>query len=345
MAEGTIGGTPISQLPESSFAYCEPGDGAVSTRCHFPIRDKNGKADAPHVRNALARLSGSEFEAKARPKVEAAAKELGIGEPAKATAMKAEAMTDQQLTRWLSGEISRRILVIPFGGTIPSVKSQIGVDLDGEWFDSDTDIYGPFPALRASRRRVVDWHHDDHITPKPPVSMKGVTLGEINLDEESEEDGIWADWWTKVGEENMRRVALMERRGVPLFGSSAAIPGAQKVAPSGHIDVWPVYRHTITPAPINRRASVPALKGVLDAITTSDLSSEALRAVLTGIDALGAELSQNSDGLYVPDQGDLSAKAGRVLSGKNETAIRARIAELSRLIDEMLGIAEGEPTP
>lgn len=78
-AEGTIGGTPISALPPSSFAYCAPGDAAVSTRCFFPIRDKNGKADAAHVRAALSRLSQSPVAAKARPAIEKAAKELGIG--------------------------------------------------------------------------------------------------------------------------------------------------------------------------------------------------------------------------------------------------------------------------
>jgi hypothetical protein len=265
----------------------------------------------------------------------------------KAEAMKAEPMTEKQITRWLSGDISRRILVLPFGGSIPSPKSPIGVDLDEEWFDAETDIYGDYPALKASRRRVVDWHHNDRIFPAPPVSMKGHTLGEINLDEESEEDGIWADWWTKVGEENMRRVALMEKRGVPLFGSTQAVPGADRTSPSGHIDVWPIYRHTITTAPINRRAAVPPLKAVLDALTTSDLSSEAMKAVLVGLDALEVELRQNSDGLYVPDPGDDAAKAGRVLSGKNETAIRSRLRELQdaiaafeAFVDETVGIEE-----
>src|SRR5207244_9964088 len=98
--QGTIGGTRIADLPPSSFAYCEPGTEAVSTRCHFPIRDKSGKADEAHVRNALARLSGSPFEAKARPKVEAAAKELGIGE-GKAAELKAEPMETSRLDRWL----------------------------------------------------------------------------------------------------------------------------------------------------------------------------------------------------------------------------------------------------
>ena len=48
-AEGSISGTKLSDLPASAYAYCEPGDSAPSTRCHFPIRDKNGKLDAASV--------------------------------------------------------------------------------------------------------------------------------------------------------------------------------------------------------------------------------------------------------------------------------------------------------
>jgi hypothetical protein len=249
--------------------------------------------------------------------------------------LKAEPLTERQLTRWLSGETSRRILVVPFGGSIPSPKSPIGVDLDGEWFDDKTDIYGDYPVLKSSRRRVVDWHHNDHISPAPPVSMKGTTLGEITLDEVSAEDGIWADWWTKVGEENMRRVALLERMGTPLFGSTQAVPGGHRIAKSGHIDVWPVYRHTITTAPINRGATVPPLKAMLDALSSSDLSGEAMKAVLVGLDALEVELRLNSDGTYVPDPGDAAAKAGRVLSTANEAALRSLIAQMTEFIDAM----------
>lgn len=73
----------INNLPDSDFAYIEPGgtkDASGKTvprsKRHFPIHD------AAHVRNALARLSGSPFEKQARPKVEAAARKMGIGEPA-----------------------------------------------------------------------------------------------------------------------------------------------------------------------------------------------------------------------------------------------------------------------
>jgi hypothetical protein len=78
-----MSGAAINDLPDSAFAYIEPGgskddEGKTVPRSlrHFPIHD------AAHVRNALARLSTSPFEDKARPKVEAAAKKMGIGEPA-----------------------------------------------------------------------------------------------------------------------------------------------------------------------------------------------------------------------------------------------------------------------
>src|SRR5512135_214519 len=138
-AQGEIRGTAMSDLPASSYAYCEPGDGAPSTRCHFPIRDANGKLDPAHVRNALARLSQSPFGERARAKVEAAAKELGIGQEGKALSeIKAEPMTTNRLDKWLSGLIPRRILVLPFGGPIPRKGAPLGVDLDGEWFDAET---------------------------------------------------------------------------------------------------------------------------------------------------------------------------------------------------------------
>ena len=83
LAKAEVSTASINDLPDSDFAYIEPGgqkddSGRTTPRSlrHFPIQD------AAHVRNALARLSTSPFESKARPKVEAAARRLGIGEPA-----------------------------------------------------------------------------------------------------------------------------------------------------------------------------------------------------------------------------------------------------------------------
>jgi len=59
-------------LPNSAFAFID----SKGVR-HFPIHDK------AHVRNALARVSQSPFGQRAMPKIRAAARKFGIGEPAK----------------------------------------------------------------------------------------------------------------------------------------------------------------------------------------------------------------------------------------------------------------------
>jgi hypothetical protein len=66
-------------LPDSAFAYIEPGGNKVggkttpSSKRHYPIHD------AAHVRNALARIAqGSRFGAEAKAKVLAAARRFGI---------------------------------------------------------------------------------------------------------------------------------------------------------------------------------------------------------------------------------------------------------------------------
>lgn len=80
----------INNLPDSSFAYVEPGgkkddQGKTVPRSnrHFPFKNAGGKVDLPHLRNALARAPQSPFGDKAMPKLKAAAKVAGIGEFAK----------------------------------------------------------------------------------------------------------------------------------------------------------------------------------------------------------------------------------------------------------------------
>jgi uncharacterized protein len=75
----TISTADQNDLPDSAFAYIEPGGskdagGKTAPRSlrHFPIHD------ADHVRNALARASQSPFGSKAMPKIMAAAHKFGI---------------------------------------------------------------------------------------------------------------------------------------------------------------------------------------------------------------------------------------------------------------------------
>lgn len=180
--------------------------------------------------------------------------------------MKAEPLTTSQLDDWLAGHRPRGVLVIPFTGPLPGGKA--GLDLDGEFFDEDTDLYGPFPVLRSTRERMVDWHHDQD----PTGVMKGAIVGRVILDQEPiDGEGLWGAFWANAGEKRRHLLAALERNGVPLYGSSQPVQGA--VAKSGaHIDMWPIIRHTITTSPQNTHARVPTLKALLDGYTTGEVA-------------------------------------------------------------------------
>lgn len=150
--EGTLGGTPINELPDASFAYVEPGKGTDDDGDtpdefrHFPILDKAGKPDAAHVRNALARLASSPFEAEARPKVEAAAKELGIGtaraeEPLPTDLLRALAPT----LLYADGAQLRALEYTPATGTDAGLGDLIGrFAVYDEWTEVNSVIEGHF---------------------------------------------------------------------------------------------------------------------------------------------------------------------------------------------------------
>lgn len=242
--------------------------------------------------------------------------------------LKAETMTTGQLDRWLAGKIPRRHLAIPFGGPIK------GRDLDGEYFDADSDLYGPLRSY--GRERLVDWHHVTFAGQRDPVNdaMKGAILGRIVLDSEPSEEevdgvgfeGIWADFWANAGEKRRQLVAALERRAVPLYGSSQALAKATRIGPDGHIDVWPVTFHTITTTPQNTHAVLPALKANLDDPYLAELSVGALRAFLAGADDL-TNLQPTSP------RGEAGAKAGRVLSGVNERDLDEAVTALEQALE------------
>ena len=249
---------------------------------------------------------------------------------------KAEPMNGRRLDRWLRGDIPRRILVVPFTGPLPGGKA--GLDLDGEYFDELTDLYGPYPGLRMTRERIADWHHDDLGVSDPRASrMKGATLGRIVLDENPEDDGYWADWWAKAGERRLALIKSLEDRNVPLYGSSQAY---FKATTDGHIDVWPLYRHTITTSPQNTHAVVPSLKAMLadPGLSFDEVGLAALRAALIGLDALSlaGEDGLSATATIVP------AKAGRVISAATEAELRKAIEVLLGLMPKVAEAIEGD---
>jgi hypothetical protein len=176
----------------------------------------------------------------------------------------------------------------------------------------------------------VTWHHgDDPIMGNDPFGKaKDLVLDEV---------GWWSQVWLDAGD---RRLAYIEdlvrklaAKGRTLFGSSAPIGRFVKTDPSGEIRVWPHAEQTFSTSPQNTRSVLQPGKAMADFDLAGISISDPLREVLLELDAIGADLAETSTGLYVPESGDPSAKAGRVLSGKNETEIRSRLDELSAAID------------
>lgn len=259
----------------------------------------------------------------------------------------AEPMTTSELDRWLQGKIPRRHLAIPFGGPFYSKASPLGVDKEGEWFDEESDLYGGIPELVKSRKRLVDFHHMASGVPgysDPTGVMNGAVIGYMDLDREPSAEevegekyyGLWADMWARTGEHRRLAIGALERRNTRLYGSSVPVAKATVINPTGHIDVWPVRFQAITIDPINRFAVLPPLAKAELPTNIADLPVEALRAFLAGEDDLAA--------LRLPSsQGAAGAKAGRVLSGVNESdidevlaAIDAMHAQASELLRAVL---------
>ncbi len=289
-------------------------------------------------------------EAKAKAQVAA----LYASEPKQAAELKAEPMDTGRLDRWLSGKISRRILVAPFYGPADPTKfgwadDGKGRDLDGEYFHPETDFYGAYPSLRGSRDRLVDWHHTTFATNKDPMgSMKGAILGHVVLDEDPESDGLWADFWANAGEKRRRLVAALEKRSVPMFSSTQPVKAGIVRGEAGRIDVWPIRFNTISTSPQNTYAVMPALKAALDTPSFDEIPADAVKAFLTGLDSDSLELLTGSlEGAVSasPDAGSDAVKAGRVLSSSNETKLRALVGQIVETLDEMVRreLAEGKP--
>jgi cation transport regulator ChaB len=265
--------------------------------------------DAAHVRAALSRIADPNNDQCGKAKILAAAKRFGIEVGKALLPVKAQQMDDDELDAWFAGRVPRRLLAIPFGGPIPSLKSPIGVDLDGEWFSQRTDIFGGEQALIDSKERLLDWHHGrDEL-------MRRVVIGKTMLDPDPDQDGWWVEAWLNAGSKHLEMVRRLVQRGAQLFGSSEAT--RKEVNPdTGEITEWPMYLETLTTRPSNTLSILRPAKALLDEINESGVEVHAgLISLLSDLDALSSDLSPTSS------RGKATAMAGRVSTAELEAAI------------------------
>lgn len=289
-AKATWSTAYVNDLPDGAFACID------SAGRHYPHHDASGRLDLPHLRAALSRIGDPNNVQCGKGHLEAHARAEGIGGKA-LMPLRAKALDADELAAWWDGRIGRPLLAIPFGGPIPSPRSAKGVDLDGEWFDEATDIYGPHRALRETRERLVDFHHSAQ-PPGPRYGddtgmMRGAILGKSILHPDPDEDGWWVDLWFSRGQERVALVKRLAERGAQLFGSSQPI-GKTARMDDGRITLWPFWMETISTTPQNTYSTFGPKAALDEAERAGILLPEGLRT-LGDSDSLAATLRRTSD--------------------------------------------------
>jgi HK97 family phage prohead protease len=146
----------INDLPDSAFAYIEPGgskdeQGKTTPRSkrHFPIHD------AAHARNALARASQSPFGDKAMPKIRAACRKFGI-EVSEEKSRPDLGICVRSFDFELRGEPDGDGLTLH--GYAAEFNSPTKIrDLKGEF--EETILPGAFKRSLEARTPVLQWDH------------------------------------------------------------------------------------------------------------------------------------------------------------------------------------------
>lgn len=311
----------------------DPVDGWVIFTC-YP-QDNIGVSPATTYKGGFSQDSDGSVTLSTDPPVAVEQRTTYVPVTASASpmaAMKAAKLDDDEMTAWFEGRTARRLLVIPFGGPIPSSDGK-GRDMDVEFFDETTDIKPDwFPE------RPVDWHHSQD----PTGLMNGVLIGKADrlgtldgVEGEPDEQGWWADIWMKAGERRLSAVKALVARGAQLFGSSYAYPNLVRRGKAGHIDVWPYMIQTLSTSPQNTLSAFRSAKAALDVFDRADITvMPALRDVLTELDALTDLSAAAANGRPIPARDLLArtAKAGRELSGRN-------LAEVDEWLEMLDGIA------
>lgn len=186
------------------------------------------------------------------------------------------------------GSTKWRVLAIPFGGPLA------GKDLDGEYFDRETDI-----KARWFHERPVLFHHGMDAT------LKDADLGIQELEAEPGDDGWWSTIWLDRAKRYWEQVNSLLAAG-KMYGSSGAVAHlVRKDRKTGHIEVWPHAEQTLTPTPANPYARITATKALAGFDLAGIAMDDQVKSILAELDRLADDLPPD-----LPDPGDVDLGEG-----------------------------------
>jgi hypothetical protein len=286
----------INDLPDSAFAYIEPGgtqddEGKTAPRSlrHFPHHNSGGSLDLPHLRNALGRGPQSDVWPHGEGHLQQHAKEAGVGDSAKSL----------MAVKFVDGsEDMIEGLAIPFGGPFA------GKDLHGEAFDAETDFaFDWFP----NGRPVIYDHGTDKTLKAAPTGRQ--------VDQEIRDIGVWAKVQLDRSNAYFGAIKELVDRG-KLFFSSGSVPHLVETTKEGKIKRWPWIELSLTPQPANPMAAVYAVKAATALDHLLSVDSDIPEPVEVALKALADWHSTDPDGDSEPET--LTDQSERVLAGLKE---------------------------
>jgi len=211
----------VNDLPDSAFMYIAAGgfkDGSDRTTPrslrYFPVRDKNGKLDLPHLRNAIARIPQSKV-----PGLNDAGKKR-LQDKARRLLVEAEGKTSTTKSlgvRFLKAELDQE----PTGDDVEE-RFVLGVVLEPEVEDSQGDIYSA-DEIRKTAHRYMEFYRQSGVMHERMADEKEIRILESYLAPED----------CKIGDE-------MVKKGTWLLGARIASDALWKKVKDGEFTGWSI---------------------------------------------------------------------------------------------------------
>lgn len=171
----------VNDLPDSSFAIVLPGgdkdaDGKTTPRSlrKLPFKDADGKVDAPHLRNALARVGAADLTDAQRATAEGKLKAAADAVLAKAADDRSEVVVTKAAETWLlEGAVEVQPTTILRSGIEWSVLAESGgVEMPLRLIDTGDEVLTIDEAIRKATATTADLAAGGMLAPEQGLPRK-----------------------------------------------------------------------------------------------------------------------------------------------------------------------------
>lgn len=223
LEKATWSGAYVNDLPDGAFLYVEGGgekdeEGKTKPRSlrHFPYKDKDGKTDLPHLRNAVARIPQSSIGADKKTELQARARRMLD------TAQKS-------IDPSVVDEISKRVVRIGKKTEKADEHYVLGIVLEPEVVDAQNDVYSADEIRTTAHEfmqkyRTIGLMHKGGINDKVKILESYIAPCDFEADGAPVKAGTWVMAVKVLDEDLWKACKSGELTGFSIGGSAIRKP-------------------------------------------------------------------------------------------------------------------------